>query len=330
VKNGAAKLEKLLPALLSQKTRDLVEIIAIDSASTDDSVKLLKQANATVVGIDPRSFNHGLTRNLATKYARGSFFVFVNQSTLPANENWLAELLRPFDSNPALAGVCGRMLPREDADLLNAKDIARNINATTKRVVTQITDRAAYSALGPEELRLFVNFHSLSAAIRADVFSNIPFREANFAEDLMWGKDALEAGYAIQYEPLAVALHSHNYSVLDILRRNFDDGAACHRICGRTMSEREIAPAIAHETRDDWRYLEEECHLKGSELDEWKLRAVMRRSAALFGHWMGVRHASMEKDRSGLVSILSITEQIKAGAKTEQPEEWVSHAHTSG
>jgi GT2 family glycosyltransferase len=330
VKNGAAKLRKLLPAVLAQNTRDLIEIIAIDSASTDESVQLLKEANATVVSIDPRTFNHGLTRNLAARYAKGSILVFINQSTEPANDQWLANLVRPFDLDTSLAGVCSRMLPRPEADFLNAKDIARNINASTERVVTRITDRQAYASLSPENLRLFVNFHSLSAAIRADIFKQIPFREANFAEDLIWGREAVEAGFTIQFEPSSVALHSHNYSIMDIFRRNFDDGLACQRICGRTLAENTITPAIVHEVRDDWRYLRDECRLQGSELEEWQLVAAMRRTAQLFGHWIGVHYEAALKHPAGLASMLSITEQIKAGAKTEQPEEFLRNASAAG
>jgi len=330
VKNGGAKLRKLLPALLSQSTHDLLEIVAIDSASTDESVELLKEANATIIGIDPRTFNHGLTRSLATTCAQGCIYVFMNQSTLPADEHWLANLVRPFEADPRLAGVCGRILPRPDADYLNRKDIARNINASTERVVTKITDRAAYASLNPDNLRLFVNFHSLSAAIRADVFRRIPFREANFAEDLIWGKEALEAGYAIQFEPSSVALHSHNYSVLDIFRRNFDDGVACRKICGRRLNERDITPAIAHEVRDDWRYLRDECRLEADELEDWKLVSVMRRTAQLFGHWIGTHYESAAADSAGLTAILSLTDQIRAGAQTEQAEEIICNARSAG
>jgi GT2 family glycosyltransferase len=330
VKNGGGKLRKLLPTLTSQKTRDLVEIVAVDSGSTDDSLELLEAANATIIGIDPRTFNHGLTRNLAAKHAAGSIYVFINQSTLPADEDWLANLVRPLDVDPELAGVCGRILPRPDADWLNGKDIARNINASTERVVAKITDRAAYASLNPENLRLFINFHSLSAAVRADVFRKIPFREANFAEDLIWGKEVLEAGFTLQFEPSSVALHSHTYSVMDVFRRNFDDGVACRKICGRTLNEKDIAPAIAHEVRDDWRYLQEECHLQGSELDQWKLLSVMRRTAQLFGHWLGVHYESAAKTPAGVASIISLTDQIRAGAKTEQPEEIIAHASSAG
>jgi rhamnosyltransferase len=319
VKNGAAKLRELLPRFLAQRSRDQIEIVAVDSASTDDSVDTLRQAGATVVAIDPQYFNHGLTRNLATKYARGSVFVFLNQSTLPADELWLANLVAPFDKEPSLAGVCGRVLPRHDADLLTHKDINQNENAKPERSVRAITNLAEYQALSHDALRQFVNFHTLSAAIRADVFRRLPFRETNFAEDLMWGKDALEAGYKIAYEPSSVALHSHNYSFLEIFRRNFDDGLALRKIVHWRSDEGDILPAIVAMVRDDHRYLEQECRLDAGELEQWRLVSVLRRTAQMMGHWIGANHDPTKGD---LTPLLSITERIKAGAKTEAADGW--------
>ena len=319
VKNGAAKLRELLPRFLAQRSRDQIEIVAVDSASTDDSVDTLRQAGATVVTIDPQSFNHGLTRNLATKYARGSVFVFLNQSTLPADELWLANLVAPFDKEPSLAGVCGRVLPRHDADLLTHKDINQNENAKPERSVRAITNLAEYQALSHDALRQFVNFHTLSAAIRADVFRRLPFRETNFAEDLMWGKDALEAGYKIAYEPSSVALHSHNYSFLEIFRRNFDDGLALRKIVGWRSDEGDVLPAIVAMVRDDHRYLERECRLDAHQLEQWRLVSVLRRAAQVMGHWIGV---NQDPTKADLTPLLSITERIKAGAKTEAADGW--------
>jgi GT2 family glycosyltransferase len=319
VKNGAPKLRELLPRILSQRTRDSVEIVAIDSASADDSVDVLRRAGATVVTIDPRSFNHGLTRNLATKYARGSVYMFLNQSTLPADELWLANLVAPFDQDPTLAGVCGRVLPRPDADLLTRKDISQNENAKPERSVRAITNLTEYQSLSPQALRQFVNFHTLSAAIRADVFRRLPFRETNFAEDLRWGKDALEAGYRIAYEPSSVALHSHNYSFLEIFRRNFDDGVALRQIVNWRSDQSDVLPTITALVRDDRRYLERECRLDAGEREQLWLASVLRRTAQVMGHWIGVNQDPATGD---LTPLLSITERIKAGANTEVADGW--------
>ena len=316
VKNGAAKLRQLLPAIQSQRCIDAVEIVAVDSGSTDGSVELLLEARATVISIDPRTFNHGLTRNLAASYASGSILVFLNQSTLPADEFWLANLIAPFSRDSRLAGVCGRVLPREDADLLVARDIGRNINASTNRLVTEFSDPESLRSLTTEKFRALINFHTLSAAIRADVFRRIPFADADFAEDLIWGKDALEAGFQIQFEPSSVAYHSHNYTLLDILRRNFDDGVAGRRIVGRDLGDLEVEPAILHLIRDDWRYLESQRGLQLHELEQWRLAAASRRAAQVIGQWLGIRYGSS----IDLPSLLSLTEQIRSGATTETPE----------
>jgi GT2 family glycosyltransferase len=313
VKNGASRLRELLPAILAQRIQDQIEIIAIDSGSRDGSVDLLKDFGATVISIPAHSFNHGLTRTVATEYAHGSIFVFLNQSTLPADERWLANLVRPLDVDPHLAGVCSRVLPRKDADILTARDVLRNINAAANRVVTQVTDWPAYRAMKGEALRAFVNFHTLSAAIRATVFRELPFRAAEFAEDLIWGKEALERGYKLQFEPSSVALHSHNYSLLDILRRNFDDGLACRSIIGRRLAGADVEGHIDHHVRDDWQYLAS-TGLSPADCGEWQRRSAQRRTAQVLGQWLGL---NCEEDARLL---LSLTEQIKSGSATEFAE----------
>src|SRR5262249_35489510 len=105
VKNGSARLKELLPVLMSQRTRCSVEIIAVDSGSRDDSVRVLVKHDATVLTIAPHTFNHGLTRNLLAQHAKGDVLVFLNQGTLPANEDWLENLIRPLLDNAEIAAT---------------------------------------------------------------------------------------------------------------------------------------------------------------------------------------------------------------------------------
>jgi len=237
----------------------------------------------------------------------------MNQNTLPANADWLRNLVEPLRKDAKLAGVCGRILPRADADYLTARDIERNINASQERLLSEISDPEAYRRLPVEALRKLVNFHTLSAAIRRDVFHAIPFRQADFAEDLIWGKEALEAGYRIQFEPSSLAYHSHNYSALDILRRNVDDAAACRKIVGRTLAEEDVLGSIRHLVRDDWRYLET-CSLSSAELAEWNAESAIRRTAQVLGQWIGFQTSQDNRD---LTKALSLTERIKSGAPPE-------------
>jgi GT2 family glycosyltransferase len=319
VKNGAAQLRELLPTILRQRTRDLVEIVAVDSGSTDDTIEVLRTHRATVVAIEPEDFNHGLTRALATHYANGNVFVFLNKSTLPADENWLANLVAPLDTDPMLAGVCSRVLPPPDCDPLTRRDTLRNPNASEERQVRCITNWDEYRNLPHHKLRTFLNFHSLSAAIRPEVFRRIPFRKVHIGEDLLWAKEVLEAGYKVQHEPNSVVLHAHRFSFLETLQINFDDGVANRDIVGRTFDDRDVTPWVAHMIRDDWRYLEQECRLTGSELEHWRLVAALRRATQGLGQWIGVNR---DGKAGHLTQLLSMIERLKAGMTTEAADAW--------
>ena len=67
-------------------------------------------------------------------------------------------------------------------------------------------------------------------------------KHAIFNEDMIYAGSAVQAGYAIAYEAEAKVYHSHNYTVGEQFRRNFDLGVsqADHpEIFGQLRSESE-------------------------------------------------------------------------------------------
>jgi len=314
VKNAAAQLRQILPRVLSQKSKDQVEFVAVDSGSSDDTIAVLRQFAATIVSIPPQAFDHGMTRNLATRYARGSVYVFLTKTALPADEHWLANLIAPLDKDPVIAGVCSRTQPKPDADFLTYRDVMRDPDSSPERQVRAISDSAKYGALDHHTLRLLINFHTQGTAIRPEVFARIPFRQILMGEDIRWAKEVLEAGYKIQHEPTAVVLHSHNYSVEEIFLRNFDDGFVNEQVVGRTFADEDVIPAIEEQVRDDWEYLKNECRLSGDKLERWKLMSSLRRTAQTVGQWLGVNHRRCKGD---LVPFCSLTARLRADAVTE-------------
>jgi rhamnosyltransferase len=160
------------------------------------------------------------------------------------------------------------------------------------------------------QVRKLINFHTVSAAVRADVFRRIPFRDVVMGEDIMWAKDVLESGYRIQHEPSSVVWHSHEYSIREILQRNVDDGRANHEIVGRSIAIDQIEPMIAAMTKADWAYLTDESGLGEKELEDWQIQSVLRRTAQVVGQWIGTNHDRLPKE---LVQHLSLTESIKRG-----------------
>ncbi|MGN6586322.1 MAG: glycosyltransferase [Solirubrobacterales bacterium] len=284
-------LRTTLPLLLEQEADAELEVVAVDSASRDDTVDVLKEFGATVLAIDPSEFDHGLTRNLLADRARGDVLVFLNQRSRPLDRGWLAPLLSTLVADPTIAGACSRVLPYPDADPLTKRDGALDPSGSPERKVSRIADWETWRQMPAEQRRLFMNFHTVSAAVRADALQRVPFQSVRtIGEDLLWAREALEAGMALVHEPGSRVYHSHEYSLREWFMRNVDDGVANRDINGRSLPEEEADALVRGMIAADWDYLRGELGLEGEELARWQAQAALRRAAGVAGQWLGANH----------------------------------------
>jgi GT2 family glycosyltransferase len=294
VKNGAGYLKELLPAVMRQSISARLEIVAVDSGSEDDTIEVLKRFGATVLSIEPADFDHGLTRNLAAEHARGDVMVFMSQRALPANDDWLQPLIAGLDADPVIAGVCSRVLPAPDADVLARRDGERELSASDRRQRKQIDDWSAYRLMSAHDQRELLNFHTVSAAIRAEAWRRTPFQSVRtLGEDLLWAREVLESGWALVYEPASVVYHRHSYTLAELFARNVDDGIANRDIVDRSFESEQILPMLRAMISDDWSYLRQAAGLTGDDLEHWQLEAALRRVAQLAGQWVGANYAEL-------------------------------------
>ena len=92
-RNGMATLPALLDAVDRQRVDASVEMIAVDSGSTDGTPGLLAARKVRVTHIQPEAFNHGTTRNQGVREARGDLVVLMVQDAVPASDTWLDALI---------------------------------------------------------------------------------------------------------------------------------------------------------------------------------------------------------------------------------------------
>lgn len=222
-KNAGNEFDKSLSRIFTQKTKYRYEVIVIDSASTDTTLKIIAKYPVRLIKIKPEEFGHGKTRNLGAGLAKGRYLVYLTQDAIPANENWLDSLLKNMetDEDEKVAGVYSRTLPKSNCDPFEARYIAKAWGA--EREIKEITDYGEYK----RHYKKIVFFSNISSCIRKDVWEKFPFSEnLIMAEDQDWSKRVLEAGYKIVYEPESVVYHSHNYSLKQLFKRYFDAGTA--------------------------------------------------------------------------------------------------------
>jgi hypothetical protein len=112
--NGAATLRETLAAIRRQDYPALVEIVAVDSESRDDTRALLEQAGARILNIPQRRFTHGYSRNLGAREASGEILVFMSQDALPEGDQWLQGIVSTL-ADPHVGAMYVRQKARPDA-----------------------------------------------------------------------------------------------------------------------------------------------------------------------------------------------------------------------
>jgi len=224
--NGERYLGEVLDSVFKQKTSFQYEVIVIDSGSTDRTLDIVQSYPAKLHEIPISGFNHGETRNLGARLARGWFVAYLTQDATPANENWLQYLVDAFTLGPKVAAVYGLHMPRPDCDPVTRRDIEeffKMMGPTDQATIQYIKDGDE----GRDEYQRnegIVGFYSdVNSCLRKSVWEKIPYQALDYAEDQAFGRDILRAGYQKVYEPRAAVIHSHSYPLLQYFRRQFDE-----------------------------------------------------------------------------------------------------------
>jgi len=277
--NGAADLERCLPALGRQIVDEPVEIVVIDSSSSDGSADVARAHGARTEVIAQAQFDHGRTRNELVALADGDVVVFTSQDAYAEDEHVLARLVAPLRSDSLVAGVYGRQVAHHDASPPERffMDFLYGDRPRVQRVA------------GPDELSLETTlFSNACSAIRRDELLAEPFvQDIIMSEDQEWAVRMLLAGRALVYEPAAVVRHSHPYTIAAAFRRFFDSGVSAERayLAGGGAGGRSALRSSA------LRYAREETRwLVRSGNARWLPYAAVYELAKFSGLQLGARH----------------------------------------
>lgn len=278
VKNGGADLIRCLDAIRAQRTSEEVEIVVVDSGSSDGSVTAARVRSAIVREIAPYEFSHGASRNIGARLARGEVLVFISQDAYPVDERWLATITAPLRHDAEVAGVYGRQLPHPEATPPELYFLNFLYGQEPRRQQVQ----------GVAELSMETTlFSNVNAAMPRNIWERFPFVEdIIMSEDQEWSRRVLLEGYEIVYEPRAAVRHSHNYTVGAAFRRFFDSGASSDRayMAGERHSSRVLKRAAIAYARGELAWLWRTGRRR------WIPYAAVYEASKMLGLLAGTRH----------------------------------------
>jgi rhamnosyltransferase len=233
-KNPGAIFREVIDAATAQKAAFGYEILIIDSGSTDGTVEFVKaHPQLRLHRIAPETFGHGRTRNLAISLTSGPFVAFLTHDAIPVDEHWLANLVAAIEQAPEIAGAFGRHTAHRDASVFTQRDMATHFEGFLQHplVLTKAMDEARYAHdVGWRQLLHF--YSDNNSCLRRSVWQRHPYPDIEFAEDQVWARTIMEAGFAKAYAPDAVVYHSHDYPPISQLRRAFDEANAFRECFG--------------------------------------------------------------------------------------------------
>lgn len=209
--NEARHLPRLLEGIRQQTVRD-VEIILVDSGSTDDSVAIAESFGANVAHIPPQEFTFGRSLNLGMAAATRELVVIASAHVYPVYPDWLERLLEPF-ADSSIGLTYGKQRGAE----------------TSKFSEHEIFARWFPDVSAPRQSHPFCN--NANAAIRRSLWQIQPYDETlTGLEDLAWAKWAQGQGWGIAYIAEAEIIHIHNETPQAVRNRYQREAMAFKRI----------------------------------------------------------------------------------------------------
>lgn len=214
-KNAERYIRPLITKLREQTFAPL-EIIIIDSSSSDQTAAIAQEMGCWVEVIPQAEFNHGGTRNRAARLAKGEILVFMTQDALPLDETFLQKLIEPISQGTAVAAYA-RQIPHPDANPTEA--FGRQFNYPAQSHLQTLAQ------LPYKGFKTFF-YSDVASAVRAEVF----WAMGGYPDWVIVDEDVylcarlLRAGHTVAYAAEAKVMHSHNYSLSQQFRRLFDVG----------------------------------------------------------------------------------------------------------
>jgi rhamnosyltransferase len=217
VRNGGLRWREAAAALTATLP-DPSWVAVVDSGSSDGSDRIAAESGFEVERIDPRTFNHGRTRQAAVERFCGGreFAIFLTHDAVLEGLESLVELLGAF-RDPAVGAAYGRQLPHRDAAPFEAHMVLFNYGTSSE--TRSLADAAR---LGIKAAYISNSFGAYRlSALRAC---------GGFPSHLILGEDTcvavkmLLSGWSVRYCAEACVRHSHAYTIAQETQRYFDFG----------------------------------------------------------------------------------------------------------
>ncbi|UWP58445.1 glycosyltransferase family 2 protein [Ruminococcus gauvreauii] len=208
------EFRELVKRLLVQEYPvDHIFIMNTGEEDWDEQIGMLSD-KIVVEHLEKAGFDHGGTRHRAIQKSSADIVICMTQDAMPKDRSLVGSLVESFDDT-AVKAAYARQLPARDCGVIEC--YTREFNYPEQ---SRIKRKEDLPALG---IKTYFCSNVCAAYDRKTYLELGGFvRHTIFNEDMIFAAGLIGHGYAVAYTADARVVHSHNYSGIQQLRRNFD------------------------------------------------------------------------------------------------------------
>lgn len=271
--NEEAHIGRLLSGIERQSRGD-VDVVLVDSGSTDATASIAARWGATIVRIAPDEFSFGRALNRGIAAARGDLIVIASAHVYPVWQDWLERLLDPF-ARPEVALVYGQQRGGAGTRYSEHRVFARWFPETSQ----------------PDQAHDFCN--NANAAIRRSWWKELPYDEQlTGLEDLDWARRVRARGGRVAYVAEARVIHVHDEPPARVFQRYRREALALRRIFpDERFGHLDLLRLLPASILSDWYHAARDGRFRSAFLD-----APLFRAMQYLGTWRGFHERAAESD----------------------------------
>jgi glycosyltransferase involved in cell wall biosynthesis len=195
-----------------EQTVENVEIVLVDSGSTDATLSIASRYPVKVLTIEPSDFTFGRSLNIGCAAASSDYIVLASAHVYPLYVDWIERLLAAFQ-DPQIALAYGKQRGNE---------------------TTRFSEHQLFASLFQEDSNLRQDqplCNNANAAIRKAAWERHPYDEAlPGLEDIAWAQWALSEGHLLAYVAAAEVIHVHEETPTQVFNRYRREAMALRQI----------------------------------------------------------------------------------------------------
>ena len=207
IKNEGKYLKAFWDRLSSQTIFHEVEVVFLDSGSTDGSLEFIKQLPISIYQIAPEDFHFGSSCNLLMSLSHAPVVAFLSGHVLLEQVDALEKLHTALIQHKYGAAFL-RQVPNTlwGATIYEKAFLARRFPKGDAEVV---------KVHGPS------GFSNAASGLTRAAWQRLPFPKINASEDRVWASQHISLNGTLLYLPSVSVMHSHNESSDEIFKRVF-------------------------------------------------------------------------------------------------------------